>query len=286
MAKEKMVALVKGNETLDRAKRQKDDEFYTPRSVVVKMCTGFDFKGKVVYLNCDNPKESNFWKHFKENFNSLGLSGLYASYLGGKYTTFFDGKTIIETPSEGDGDFRKQIDTIGKVDIVVSNPPFSLKREYLEFLLRHKVQFLFLTYALSWTNKAYSSALSRKKLYVANIYGDSLQYRQPLFRTKTTVPTIAVTNMHGSILPKRRRLDLCYTTKEIPLIVTETKRLFVNECLHTPIDYEGEILVPLRFIYYEVNVDYSILGVESSPKVGNATKFARFIIKIHGVHNG
>lgn len=187
------------NKLLHNAKRSKNDEFYTQFSDIQKEIEAYleynpdTFRDKVIYSNCDDPYESNFFRYFVLNFNKLGLKQLITtSYkpspvANTQLQMFGDDKTLIQSkgrpkitankiiinevgdidrdgefnlndiakqlkinknndwePLEGDGDFRSNecINILKKSDIVVTNPPFSLFREYVQQLFDHKKRFL------------------------------------------------------------------------------------------------------------------------------------------------
>ena len=127
---------------LNKAKKAKNDEFYTLYSDVEKELAHYQqhFKGKIVYCNCDNPEWSAFWRYFHINFSAMGLKKLIATYKGTPtYKMEYTGGNDIDvtvglrTPLKDDGDFRSQecLDILKVADIVVTNPPFSLFREYV-----------------------------------------------------------------------------------------------------------------------------------------------------------
>lgn len=144
------------NTSLHAAKDAKNDEFYTRLEDINEEMNHYEdkFRGRVVFCNCDDPKWSNFWKYFHLNFEYLGLKKLITThyesgevqsykieYTGGNDEDFEEG-TI--TPLEQNGDFRSDecIALLDEADIVVTNPPFSLFREYVNVLVEHKKQFL------------------------------------------------------------------------------------------------------------------------------------------------
>lgn len=155
--------------SIDRAKAAKQDEFYTQLSDIANEMQHYTehFRGKTVLCNCDDPRVSNFFQYFALKFKSLGLKKLittcyknqnpdlfsnrkcekavYLVYEGSK-----DGVNTIN-PEEiglhelnGDGDFRSQecIELLKEADIVVTNPPFSLFREYVAQLMEYGKKFL------------------------------------------------------------------------------------------------------------------------------------------------
>lgn len=187
------------NRNLQSAKKAKNDEFYTQFSDIQKEIEAYleynpnVFREKVVYCNCDDPFESNFFRYFVLNFNKLGLKRLITtSYkpspvANTQLQLFGDDKTLVKlkgrpkitankfiinevndidgngefnlkdvadqlkankhnewSPLEGDGDFRSEecINLLKESDIVVTNPPFSLFREYVKQLFDYKKKFL------------------------------------------------------------------------------------------------------------------------------------------------
>lgn len=179
-----------GNSSLNAAARAKKDEFYTRLEDIEQELKHYrrHFKGKVVFCNCDDPFESNFFKYFVLNFNKLGLKKLIAtcyrgSPIAGQQLSMFDEVTEQEEPAskpykavvtkvydatgdggismldvaelfrngeneltllEGDGDFRSPecLALLDEADIVCTNPPFSLFREYIALLVERKKHFL------------------------------------------------------------------------------------------------------------------------------------------------
>lgn len=168
-----------GNSQLSAAKKAKNDEFYTQLTDIEKELRHYrrHFCGATVLCNCDDPFESNFFKYFVLNFNRLGLKKLIATcYEGSAVAEYRDGKakpykavvtTVRDTTGdggvdmedvrnlfelgeneltelEGDGDFRSEecLALLDEADIVVTNPPFSLFREYVDVLMEHEKRFI------------------------------------------------------------------------------------------------------------------------------------------------
>ena len=191
-----------GNKNLHDSAKNKQDEFYTQLSLIENELKHYKmhFNGKVVFCNCDDPFESNFFKYFAMNFNSLGLKKLIATcyatspVVGNELHYFVDpegqisflpkenaipvqneykhpyrveitevsdengdgrvdlfdveyllkNKKNIMTLLDGDGDFRSPecVELLKQADIVVTNPPFSLFRDYMEQLIEYKKAFL------------------------------------------------------------------------------------------------------------------------------------------------
>ena len=156
------------NEDLLQAKKQKNDEFYTQLTDIEKELEHYlpHFKGKVVYCNCDDPRISNFFHYFSYNFQRLGLKKLISScyknqerglssdhkseqaiwleYEGAEGANVPNVEDIGLHTFKGDGDFRNEecIELLKRADIVVTNPPFSLFRQYVGQLMEYKKEFL------------------------------------------------------------------------------------------------------------------------------------------------
>ena len=152
------------NSALTAAKAAKKDEFYTQLTDIEKELAHYKehFKDKVVLCNCDDPRVSNFFRYFTLNFEYLGLKrviatcyksqsvdlfsshdceqAVYQIYEGDKDGNHMpDADEITVLPLKGDGDFRSEecIELLKQADIVVTNPPFSLFREYVAQLIKY-----------------------------------------------------------------------------------------------------------------------------------------------------
>lgn len=129
------------NINLHKAKKAKNDEFYTRYEDIEKEMQHYTehLKGKLIYCPCDDWRWSNFVKYFKDHFNDLGLKGLVATNYDigdGAWIYEYDGTNESVNRLEGNGDFRSTECTAIKdaCDIVITNPPFSLFREFVKWL--------------------------------------------------------------------------------------------------------------------------------------------------------
>lgn len=130
------------NENFKKAKKEKNDEFYTQLTDIERELRHYKkhFKDKTVFCNCDDPEYSNFWQYFSLNFEELRLKKLIATHYETKKQSYMlemwkDEAGVhsgIKTLKEN-GDFRspESIALLQEADIVVTNPPFSLFREYI-----------------------------------------------------------------------------------------------------------------------------------------------------------
>ena len=157
------------NSNLRKAAKSKKDEFYTQLVDIEKELQYYKshFKDKIVYCNCDDPRSSNFFNYFTLNFEHLGLKKLITTCYKNQDWNLFSQNTseqavyleyegdinnnkILDLDEigvkvlKGDGDFRSEesIELLKQADIVVTNPPFSLFREYVDQLIKYDKKFL------------------------------------------------------------------------------------------------------------------------------------------------
>lgn len=186
------------NSNLHKAKKAKADEFYTQLSDIEKECSHYKehFKGKTILCNCDDPRVSNFFFYFSANFEHLGLKRLICTcYKSNNIDLFSEGKSekavyiVYEGDRngnknvdnneldirelQGDGDFRSRecIELLKQADIVVTNPPFSLFREYVAQLMEYQKQFLIIGHQNAITYKEIFPLLKENKIWLG--YGFS-----------------------------------------------------------------------------------------------------------------
>lgn len=185
------------NKNLHAAKTAKNDEFYTQLSDIEKELYHYRdfFRGKVVFCNCDDPEYSNFWKYFQMNFFFLGLKKLISThYEPGKQsykmeiiaTDLPSGQTAfpdyVKTPLEGDGDFRSDecIEILKEADVVVTNPPFSLFREYVAQLMEYDKKFIIIGNINAITYKEFFPLLKDDKVWIGpSIHSGDREFQVP-----------------------------------------------------------------------------------------------------------
>jgi hypothetical protein len=196
-----------GNENLKKANKAKKDEFYTQLSDIEKEIRHYKehFKGKVVYCNCDDPRVSNFFHYFSYNFEKLGLKKLITTCYKNQEIELFSRNNSeraiyleyngdkngnkVPDPNEigikllkGDGDFRSQecIELLKQADIVVTNPPFSLFREYLAQLVEYDKRFLIIGNVNAISYKEIFKLIKDNKLWLgASIHSGDREFGVP-----------------------------------------------------------------------------------------------------------
>lgn len=181
--------MASANANLHKAKDAKNDEFYTQLTDVAKELMHYKahFKDKIVLCNCDDPTWSAFWKYFHLNFAELGLKKLISTHYDREEATYKmeytggDDNNIevgVKTPLEGNGDFRNKecLDLLDECDIVVTNPPFSLFREYVAVLMEHKKKFLIIGNRNAITTKELFPMIQQNKIWLGNGFANGNAY--------------------------------------------------------------------------------------------------------------
>jgi hypothetical protein len=312
-----------GNSNLHMSRSDKSDEFYTQLSLIeneLKHYKGF-FKGKVVFCNCDDPFESNFFKYFAMNFNSLGLKKLIATcyatspILYTQLNIFGDELIVCEEEStkkpykieitevvdenndgrvdlfdveyllknqknalvllQGDGDFRSDecIALLKQSDVVVTNPPFSLFRDFMALLMEYKKNFIVIGNQNAVTYREIFPLIREDKIWLGYNNGH-FWFRVPsTYEEKKTDFKIDENGQKW-----RRMGNICWFTNVDIEKRHESKTLFrtytpeaypkydnydaidVSRTADIPCDYYGVMGVPITFMQYYNPEQFEILG--------------------------
>ena len=263
------------NNNLHNAKKAKNDEFYTRLEDIEKeMCHYREhFRGKVIYCNCDDPKESNFFKFFSLQFEFLGLKKLISTgykenghgvayiYEGDKNENNLPDDSEIRTYElQGNGDFRSEecIEFLKEADVVVTNPPFSLFREVVAQLVEYNKKFLLLGNNNAITYKEIFPLIMSNKMWLGYsnnktmefVLSDSYEKWDRIENGKKIgkVPAISwFTNLEHD--HRNRPLDL--TQRYDPRYYPKYDTYDAIECskvMDIPRDYDGVIGVPITFL--------------------------------------
>lgn len=258
------------NNNLHNAKRAKNDEFYTRLEDIEKeMCHYREhFRGKVIYCNCDDPKESNFFKFFSLQFEFLGLKklistgykenghGIACIYEGDKNENNLPDDSEIQTYElQGNGDFRSEecIEFLKEADVVVTNPPFSLFREVVAQLVEYNKKFLLLGNNNAITYKEIFPLIMSNKMWLGYsnnktmefVLSDSYEKWDRIENGKKIgkVPAISwFTNLEHD--HRNRPLDLTqrYDPRYYPKF-DNYSAINIDKVMDIPVDYEVEKIV-------------------------------------------
>ena len=312
------------NRNLRQAKKAKKDEFYTQLADIEKELKHYkdQFRGKIVYCNCDDPYESNFFKYFASNFNALGLKKLITtsyngSSIAGQQLPLFEIEGLKEikpkdaeahrieinevpdfnkdgaidlkdieqllkhtanvcAPLKGNGDFRSEecIELLKQADIVCTNPPFSLFREYVAQLVEYDKKFLILGDQNAITYKEIFKLIKENKLWLGYDNGGTKwfqvpdDYDIPTESRKKIVNGVKYFSM-GRILwftnldTTKRHEELVlykkYNPKEYPKY-DNYDAIEVSRYSDIPMDYDGVMGVPITFLTQYNPDQFEIVG--------------------------
>lgn len=271
------------NASLHAAKDAKNDEFYTRLEDINEEMNHYEdkFHDKVVFCNCDDPTWSNFWKYFHMNFEYLGLKKLITThyeagevqtykieYTGGNDLDFEDG---VVTPLEQNGDFRSDecVALLDEADIVVTNPPFSLFREYVALLMEHKKDFIVIGPKNAITYKEIFPLIKNNKLWLGygfkagNAYfivpdgTDTSQYAKGVYDEATNTVKFRNCTWFTNIDHSKRHetLETSYYYEKKDTLYPELypkydnyDAISVDKLAEIPCDYKGVMGVPITFL--------------------------------------
>lgn len=279
------------NKLLQKAKKSKSDEFYSQLCDIQSELQFYKthFKDKVVFCNCDDPRISNFFKYFASNFEELGikkiLTSCYREQTGDlfgekkqesgfffEYTNTDEEKNKINSPEilpfEGDGDFRspESVELLKQSDIVVTNPPFSLFREYVEQLVKYDKKFLIIGNVNAITYKEIFKLIKENRAWLGinlgrGVSGFIVPQHYELYGTEARIDEFGNRIVSPNNCLWLTNLDTFKRHEDILL----TKRYFgneneypnydnydginVNKTEDIPLDYKGVMGVPITFLH-------------------------------------
>lgn len=285
------------NKILTTARAAKKDEFYTQLPDIERELKHYKkhFKGKVIYLNCDDPRVSNFFHYFSYNFESLGLKKLIATCYKSQAMDLFslndseeaiwleyegdrnangvpDVKEIGIRHLKGDGDFRNEesIELLKQADVVVTNPPFSLFREYVAQLIKYDKKFLIIGHQNAITYKEIFPLIRDNKLWLGygfkrNMAHFGSSYEDTASDADHKEGMIRVsgvqwfTNLDISKRHENFVLYKTYNPDEYPKF-DNFKAIEVSKTVDIPLDYPGVMAVPITFLNKYNPEQFEILG--------------------------
>lgn len=278
------------NSILHKAKESKSDEFYTQYCDIERELMHYksQFKGKCVYCNCDNPLKSNFFKYFVDNFHTLNLkkliascyiqsdnsmfgvteneTGYYTVYEGESFDIFENSCRIIKF--KGDGDFRSDecINLLKECDVVVTNPPFSLFREFVSLITRYKKEFLIIGNINAITYKDIFKLIQDNKIWLGHnlgrgisgfivpdyyeLYGTETKTDEKGHRIISTNNCLWLTNLISPLRSEYIHLTKSYKGNESLYPVFDNyNAINVNRTQDIPMDFTGVMGVPITFLH-------------------------------------
>jgi hypothetical protein len=289
------------NKNLHKAKEGKKDEFYTQLSDIERELKNYKhhFKDKVVYCNCDDPRVSNFFHYFSYNFDKLGLKKLITTcYKSQSWDLFSDNSSEraiyleyngdkngnrVPDPEEigihyleGDGDFRSKesIELLKQADIVVTNPPFSLFREYVAQLIEYDKKFLIVGHQNAISYKEIFKLIKEDKVWLGfGFKGGAAHFINKQYEDYASAGNhidgmIRVSGVHWftNLDISKRHEDLIlyksYVGSESEYPIYENyDAINVDVTKDIPVDFSGNIGVPITFLDKYNPEQFEIIGL-------------------------
>jgi len=287
------------NTNLHKAKDSKKDEFYTQLGDIERELRYYKshFKDKVIYCNCDDPRVSNFFHFFYYNFEKLGIKKLIATcYKNQDMDLFSENKSEqaiylvydgdkndnkVPDPNEigvkklkGDGDFRSKecIELLKQADIVVTNPPFSLFREYLAQLIEYDKSYIIVGHQNAISYREIFKLIKEDKMrlgygfkggaahFINKHYEDYAaagDHKEGMIRVSgvTWFTNLDISKRHEDLILYKN-----YTPEEYPTY-ENFNAINVDKTKDIPVDYKGFMGVPITFLYKYNPDQFEIIGL-------------------------
>ena len=293
------------NKNLNAAKSAKKDEFYTQLVDIENELRHYreHFRGKTVLCNCDDPRVSNFFHYFSYNFEQLGLKKLITTCYKNQerdlfsqhdseraiwleYTGDHNGNRIPDPEEiginylQGDGDFRSKecIELLKQADIVVTNPPFSLFREYVAQLIKYNKKFVIVGSFNAIHYKEIFPLIKNNNLWLGygfkagNAYfripdNSSHDYVDGVFDPSTSLVKFRNCTWYTNLDIQKRHEDLIlyknYSADEYPKY-DNYDAINVDKTSEIPLDYDGIMGVPITFLDKYNPEQFEIIGTSTA----------------------
>ena len=294
------------NVNVASAKKNQNDEFYTRYDDIEAEVMKYrkQFRGKIVYLPCDDPaeKKSEFWSFFVNNFDAFNLKKLIATHYdenGKAYKIwidrdacageFIDDDDALQEDLTGNGDFRSPecIDILKECDIVVTNPPFGLFKDFLPLLMTYEKQFLIIGPLNAATYKEIFPYILTGKVWSG--YNNVRHFIRPDGSDRTMGNTFWYTNMPNKCLTEKLILTKTYREDLYPKF-DDYDAINIDKVSDIPNDYDGLMGVPTSFFQGKYNPNqFEIVGEIKhgsdgpfdfcKPYVNGEEKYTRLVIK-------
>ncbi|MDD6002807.1 MAG: adenine-specific methyltransferase EcoRI family protein [Bacteroidales bacterium] len=311
-----------GNKNLNAANKAKKDEFYTQLVDIENELRHYKehFNGKTVLCNCDDPRVSNFFHYFSYKFEDLGLKKLITTCYKSQNSDLFSKNDSeraiwleyngdkngnhIPDPEEiginyfkGDGDFRSKecIELLKQSDIVVTNPPFSLFREYVAQLMEYDKKFIIIGHQNAIHYKEIFPLIKNNKIWLGYGFKGGAGHFISKYEDVATASDhkegmirVSGVNWFTNLEIKKRHENLIlikkYNSEEYPFY-DNYSAINVNKTSDIPSDYSGEMGVPITFMDKYNPDQFEIIGTSTTempkgaPYINGKRIYERILIR-------
>lgn len=311
-------------EHLEKAKKEKNDEFYTRYEDIESEVMKYrkQFRDKIVYLPCDDPaeKKSEFWSFFVDNFDAFGLKKLIATHYdknGKAYKIWIDADTIgeddfiddsnaLQEDLKGDGDFKSEecTEILKECDIVCTNPPFSMFREFVDWIMKENKDCLIIGNNNALSYQEIFRLIKNNRLKVGYTANKTLSFRvgEDYYYDKKLTKEIGDGFFYGSVPAITWFTTLKCSKHDEEMILTKEYNnidypfydnydaIEVNRVENIPKNYSGVMGVPITFLNKYNPNQFDVIGIMATtkitdinfgyPYVNGKKKYARVLIKV------
>lgn len=266
------------NTSLNKSKAAKNDEYYTRLEDIEKELDHYRpyLKGKKVVCNCDS-EASMFWTYLTTNYESLGLKGLTATHYDpkGTYKLDYQNGQTIKTAVSGDGSYNSPVSLaiLKEADLVITNPPFSLFRDYIDTIKDKDFIVIGCINAVT-----YGNVFPLFKAGQIRLGHTTLRY---YVTPDGTVKDLGSTSWFTTLPVNRQELVLTatYNPADYPTYSNYPSAINVNRVKDIPSDYNGLMGVPVNFLTKHCSNQFRIVDRLNNPKLGEKTIYKRVIIE-------
>lgn len=270
------------NKNLSSAKKAKNDEFYTQYKDIEKELQHYEkhLSGKVVYCNCDNPETSNFFKFFATNFNKLQLKKVLATYFNAEGKVYgyeltkqlpvkgdtIDLSNVKKIGLKGNGSFNSaECQKYLKCsDIVVTNPPYSLFRDFIDCMFEHSKKFLIIGNANAITYKNCFSSIKDNQMWLG--VNCVRWFYRPNGELCEGARSFWFTNLDMN--KRHQKIELVKELSDGYSEYDNYKAIEVSRVVDIPRDYTGIMGVPVTFLSKYNPEQFEIIGATESEGKG------------------
>ena len=282
------------NKKLNQAKKEKNDEFYTLYEDIENELIYYKdlLKDKTIYCNCDT-RESNFYKFFKDNFHNYKLKKLIITGIDNNKVTYDGNNEIIESISSGL--FQNNINILKASDIIITNPPFTLFREYIAQLIEYNKKFLIVGNQNANKYKDIFPYIKNNKIwYGVSIHSGDIKFYIPdNYSLEATTCGYDGYNKRFIRVKGVRWFTNLDHNKKVNKLETDKSyydnpnnypkydnydAININKTKDIPMDYNGLMGVPISFLDKYNSDQFEIIDT-INPKINNIAIYQRFIIK-------
>lgn len=270
------------NTNLRKAAKTKNDEFYTQYEDIEEevMLYRRHFRNKIVYLPCDDPaeKKSEFWSFFVNNFDSFGLKKLIATHYdenGKAYKIWIDEDTTgdgyiddadaLQEDLEGNGDFRSEecIEILKECDIVCTNPPFSLFREFISLINEYGKSFLVIGNKNAFSYKEIFTLIKNNQIWVGDNSPKNFRLEDGTITSQVNGLCRWFTNLPSKKRNEELILTKSYSEIEYPYL-DNYNAINIDRVVNIPKDFDGYMAAPITFIDKYNPDQFEIFGITNT----------------------